>query len=66
MDVTTCKHRTLCVRMSTVDCIVAQLHETCTVAAGCYSHCPWSGFMLDHDAVHMQMVMLTSFHCSVG
>ena len=57
MDVTTCKHGTTHVCC----CIVAQLHETCTVAAGCYRHCPWSGFMLDHDAVHMQMVMLTSW-----
>ena len=36
------------------------------IAAGCYSHSPWSGFMLDHDAVHMQMVMLIAVHCSVG
>jgi hypothetical protein len=36
------------------------------IAADCYSHSPWSGFMLDHDAVHMQLVMLTAFHCSVG
>ncbi len=66
MDVTTCKLGTMRACMATAGCVVAQLHETCSVAAGCYSQSPWSGFMLDHDAVHMQRVMLTAFHCSAG